>query len=230
MDITRLPLAERIRRCQEGRTAYPEYIPSIILNFTETPVMDYLACVSSRNRQRFSSLTGIRGRDCTYQQAALLIERLPFPPDADEAARILAKPMVRYDALTRETQLPPPACEPPPPRSAPGEKLPLAERLRNARQGEEQYLHIYRLYVDTYCYNLDIIAGGHCNMDTLDVVLAPYLNRYEAMPLLTRVIADSRDLTAIDQTQLLFQLLIRPFAALQKEKERIEKECMSLPF
>lgn len=85
--------------------------------------------------------------------------------------------------------------------------------------------------MDTYFNYLDMVLdSGSTYADTLDVVLAPYLEQYREPPLLTRLVADSRELTAPDRTELLYQTLIRPFAELQKEKERIEKECLCLPF
>lgn len=111
-------------------------------------------------------------------------------------------------------------------------KIPLAEHLRQARQGQDTYFHIYRLYVDTYFYFLDLLFDGDGTTygDAYEVILAPYLKQYDRPPLLTRFVADSRELSDSDQTELLFQTLILPFAELQKEKERMEKECMSLPF
>ena len=110
-------------------------------------------------------------------------------------------------------------------------KIPLADRLRraSARPNEPPYLHLYRLYVAAYFSGLDDLHGGGSTFsDTLDVMLAPYLEKYENMPLLTRFVADSRDMPKADQDQLLYQTLIRPFAVLQQE--RIEQECTYLPF
>lgn len=233
MDIQKLPLSERIQRCRDGQTAYPEYIPSIIRRLGEIPVMDYLACLPERQQLRFADLSGAWYKGCAYQQAALYIQKLTTTAWANEAMRILAEPMIRYEDMFNENKLPPPAYKPPPPhRPAPGEKLPLAERLRRAagRVGEAPYLHIYRLYTDSFFYNMDIVLGGHAYADALEAVLSPYIQQYDEMPLLTRFVADSRKLPAADQAQLLYQVLIRPFAQLQEEKERNEKECLSLPF
>ena len=111
-------------------------------------------------------------------------------------------------------------------------RIPLADRLRRAaaESGEPPYLHLYRLYVGSYFCGLDDLHGGSTYADTLDVALAPYLEKYETMPLLTTFVADSAELPAADQAQMLYQVLIRPFADLQQEKERTEKECLSLPF
>ena len=111
-------------------------------------------------------------------------------------------------------------------------KMPLADRLRQARQGQDTYFHLYRLYVDTYFNYLDLLSDSDSTTygDAYEVILARYLEPYKTPPLLTRFVADSRELSASDRAELLFQTLILPFAELQKEKERIEKECMSLPF
>lgn len=233
MNIQKPTLAEQIQRCQNGYTAFPSYLPSVILNLAEMPVQEYLAVLPDRQQMRFFDLTGAWYKGCTYQQAALYIQELTTPAWAEEAMRILAEPMIRYDDLHNEAKLPPPARKPEV-RSRPrrGEKVPLAERLQFAaiRECEAPYLHIYRMYVDSYCYNLDIIMGSLAYADTLDVVLAPWLEKYETPPTLTRFIADSRELPAKDRTQLLYQLLVRPFAEMQEEKERRERKCTSLPF
>lgn len=114
----------------------------------------------------------------------------------------------------------------------PVSKIPLADRLRKAAAKENRmpYLHIFRLYVDSYFCNLDILFGGTAYYDTMAVVLRSHLKEYEQMPMLTRFVADSRKLSAEDQRQVLYQVLIRPFAEIQKEKERMDRECLSLPF
>ena len=111
-------------------------------------------------------------------------------------------------------------------------KIPLADRLRRAtaQQGQLPFFHIFRLYTDTYFYNLDILFGGTSYADTLEVLCGSCLQQYKEMPLLPQFVADSRKLPAADQAQVLYQVLIRPFADLQQEKERTEKECLSLPF
>lgn len=244
MKIQKLPLAERIQRSRDGRAAYPEYIPSIISGLGNMPVPDYLAGLDASRQERFRALASLSCDSFTYQRAALRISQLckTSPALAAEATRILAAPMIRYDDLIRRKSIPPLACYGKEP-AAPGredrpstcaaQKLPLADRLRRAaaKQGEAVWLPIYRLSVTAFFDSLDDLLGsGSTYSDTLDIVLAPYLKGYEETPLLTTFVADSRNLPSPEQTQLLYQTLIQPFAALQNEKERMNCECMSLPF
>lgn len=41
MEVTRVPLAERIGMAQEGRTAQPEYLPSLIWQWGKTSIRAY---------------------------------------------------------------------------------------------------------------------------------------------------------------------------------------------
>lgn len=108
MDIQKLSLGERIRRCKDGYTAYPEYIPSIIRAFGELPLSEYLSGLDPKRRQRLSDLFGCP--DCgdrTYQWAALRVCELTVgrPEQAAEAMRILAVPMERYDDFIRKQEV-----------------------------------------------------------------------------------------------------------------------------
>lgn len=244
MKIQKLPLAERIQRSRDGRAAYPEYIPSIISGLGNMPVPDYLAGLDASRQERFRALAGLSRGSFTYQWAALRVSQLfrTSPALADEAMRILAAPMIRCGDLIRRKSIPPLAYHGEQP-AAPGredrpsmrtaQKLPLAVRLRRAaaKQGEAAWLPICRLSVTAFFNSLDdLLDSGSTYSDTLDIVLAPYLKGYAETPLLTAFVADSRNLPGPEQTQLLYQTLIQPFAALQNRKERMNRECMSLPF
>lgn len=107
MEIQKLSLGERIRRCEDGHTAYPEYIPSIIRAFGELPLSEYLSGLDPKRRQRLFDLVGCS--DCagrTYQWAALRVCELTArrPELAAEAMRILAAPVERYDDLIRKKE------------------------------------------------------------------------------------------------------------------------------
>lgn len=104
MDLEKLPLAQRIQRCQEGRTAYPEYIPSIIRAFGELPLAEYL---SEPERQRLLNIIGYPDYPgWTFQWAALRIREMGIKnsKQAAEAMRILAKPMERYNDFAKKME------------------------------------------------------------------------------------------------------------------------------
>ena len=96
--IQPLPLDERVRRVKECRSAYPEYVASVIRNLMEMPVEDYLARFGEA-QARLCALLALP--DCaglTYRDAARRIHRLHHanPKAAGEAACILANPMRYY--------------------------------------------------------------------------------------------------------------------------------------
>lgn len=104
MDLEKLPLAQRIQRCQEGRTAYPEYIPSIIRAFGELPLVEYL---SEPERRRLLELIGYPDYPSwTFQWAALRVREMDIKnsKQAAEAMRILAKPMERYSDFMKKME------------------------------------------------------------------------------------------------------------------------------
>ena len=107
MSIKRLSLAERIRRHENGQSAYPEYIPGVIRSLGEMPTADYLAGLHPAPLRRFWKFIGRPdGGDLTYQQAAKKIKELygTCPEQAAEAMRILAVPMIRYDEFIRKQE------------------------------------------------------------------------------------------------------------------------------
>lgn len=113
------------------------------------------------------------------------------------------------------------------------QKLPLAVRLRQVTMKLETVarLPIYGLYTPDFFLEIDeMLGGGSRYSDAFDEVLAPYVERYEAMPHLSRFVADSSELSYGEQTQLLYQTLIQPFTELQNKKERSNYQCISLPF
>lgn len=96
--IQLLPLDERIQRVKKGQSAYPEYIASVLRNFMETPIADYLARFEEA-QARLRTLLSLP--DCaglTYRDAACRIHQLHHtdPQAAGEAACILANPMNYY--------------------------------------------------------------------------------------------------------------------------------------
>ena len=51
MEVTRVPLSERIGMAQEGRTAQPEYLPSLIRQWGKTSIRAYFGgCTAELER------------------------------------------------------------------------------------------------------------------------------------------------------------------------------------
>ena len=57
MEVTRVPLSERIGMAQEGRTAQPEYLPSLIRQWGKTSIRAYFGGCTAE-LERFCELLG----------------------------------------------------------------------------------------------------------------------------------------------------------------------------
>lgn len=102
-------------------------------------------------------------------------------------------------------------------------KIPLADRLRQAaaKQNKVTFFRAFCLYMDTYLFGLDKLLGGTSYSDAMD----PCLEKYEHMPLLMRFVTDICKLPAEERDRLLCQILVQPFAEIQRQKES-ENECL----
>ena len=108
-------------------------------------------------------------------------------------------------------------------------KLPLADRLRRASSGqaEPRFLHVYRLYLEAYFSGLSQLAGdGSLFTSAFQKILEPYAAECEDAPLLVAFVAESKDLPLTERTELLYQVLVWPFAEIQRRRDA---KC-SLPF
>ena len=67
MEVTRVPLAERIEMAQDGRTAQPEYLPSLIRQWGKTSIRAYFGNCTAE-LERFCELMRLAPEDdLTYQ-------------------------------------------------------------------------------------------------------------------------------------------------------------------
>ena len=99
------------------------------------------------------------------------------------------------------------------------EKIPRDNRLRRAgaKGSTPCLLHLYRLYLDTYLYNMAELAGNDRILtDVLKGFLPPYLSQYQEMPCLVEFVAESRDLPRRELGELLYQVLVRPVAEIEE--------------
>ena len=104
------------------------------------------------------------------------------------------------------------------------EKIPLANRLRQAaaKQPTPYFLHIYRFYMDTYFYGLAELAGDNRDLtEILDKNLLSRLAQYEEPPLLADFVAESMELPRWELGELLYQVLVKPFAELEERRKSI---------
>ena len=96
MKVTRVPLSERIEMAQDGRTAQPEYLPSLIRQWGKTSIRAYFGDCTAE-LERFCELMRLAPEeDLTYQDMALILFDLLYRDNSRgaEATQLLAAPVM----------------------------------------------------------------------------------------------------------------------------------------
>lgn len=96
MEVTRIPLSERIEMAQNGRTAQPEYLPSLIRQWGKTSIRAYFGGCTAE-LERFCELMKFTVEDNpTYQDMALMLFDLLYRDNSRgaEATQLLAAPVM----------------------------------------------------------------------------------------------------------------------------------------
>ena len=96
MEVTRVPLAERIEMAQDGRTAQPEYLPSLIRQRGKTSIRVYFAGYE-KELERFCELMRFTPEDNPpYQTVAMMLFDLLYRDNlrGAEATQLLAAPVM----------------------------------------------------------------------------------------------------------------------------------------
>lgn len=96
MEVTRVPLSERIGMSQEGRTAQPEYLPSLIRQWGQTSIRAYFGGCEKELEQFCELMRLSPGDDLTYQDMALMLFDLLYRDNSRgaEATQLLAAPVL----------------------------------------------------------------------------------------------------------------------------------------
>ena len=96
MEVTRVPLAERIEMAQDGRTAQPEYLPSLIRQWGQMSIRAYFGDCTAE-LERFCELMRLTPEDDpNYQETALMLFDLLYRDNSRgaEATQLLAAPVL----------------------------------------------------------------------------------------------------------------------------------------
>lgn len=96
MEVTRVPLSERIEMAQDGRTAQPEYLPSLIRQWGKMSIRAYFGGCTAE-LERFCELMRLAPEDgLTYQDVALMLFDLLYRDNSRgaEATQLLAAPVL----------------------------------------------------------------------------------------------------------------------------------------
>ena len=96
MEVTRVPLSERIEMAQDGRTAQPEYLPSLIRQWGKMSIRAYFGGCEKELEQFCELMRLSPGDDLTYQDMALMLFDLLYRDNSRgaEATQLLAAPVL----------------------------------------------------------------------------------------------------------------------------------------
>ena len=96
MEVTRVPLSERIEMAQDGRTAQPEYLPSLIRQWGKMSIRAYFGGCE-KELERFCELMQFTPEDNPpYQTVAMMLFDLLYRDNlrGAEATQLLAAPVL----------------------------------------------------------------------------------------------------------------------------------------
>ena len=96
MEVKRVPLAERIEMAQDGRTAQPEYLPSLIRQWGKTSIRAYFGGCPAELERCCELMRLAPEDDLTYQDMALMLFDLLYRDQVRgaEATQLLAAPVL----------------------------------------------------------------------------------------------------------------------------------------
>lgn len=96
MEVTRVPLSERIEMAQDGRTAQPEYLPSLIRQWGKMSIRAYFGGCE-KELEQFCELVRFTPEDNPpYQTVAMMLFDLLYRDHSRgaEATQLLAAPVM----------------------------------------------------------------------------------------------------------------------------------------
>lgn len=212
MDTARIPLADRLNSLNANEAAHPEYDGAVIRSMARMPMDRYLD--SYDTFCDFQMITGTR-EDLSYQLTAREIaDRVRCeeitPEDLTEAVNILAAPVARIDEAyyRKDAALLPRRKQE---RSAQALE-PLAARLDKTRTLAGPPYNLHRMPMQRFFQGVSRLTGDRHYLDTYRDRIMPRLP--ETRTLFREVVYEISHWDAPERVELLYTLLVKPFAAL----------------
>lgn len=212
MNIVRLPLADRLDRLAHNQAAHPEYDSAVIRSMARKPILTYLGSYGI-----FCDLQIISGTcmELPYQVtvrviADLLADKQLTQKDLAEAVNILAAPVVQIQRAYRErnTALLPYRE----PERAVFSQEHLSRRLEQVQLLAGPPYAFHCLPVQRFFSALSGITGDPGFLDTFQSRILPHMPHEQA--LFREAVYEISCSQSPDRTDLLYKLLIEPFAVL----------------
>lgn len=208
MEIRRLSLCDRLERLNGGEAAHPEYDGAVIQGMAHMPIIQYLG-----DYDTFCDFRRITGAwaGWEYQTVAKAIVAQTQPPEAmGQILRLLAAPIVQIEEAYRQgkTSLLPYRER----RQSTQRVESLASRLEcmSALAGPPYNLH--RMPVKRFFWAVSRLTGNLSFPTIYQTHIRPHAS--DESTRFREVVYDINATKTPERTDLLYKILIEPFAAL----------------
>lgn len=217
MKLTRIPLAKRLDATAHGRTCQPEYIPCLIQGWADMPLKAYFGGQTEALRRLYKILGISEDANPPYRLAAgLVFEQMhSFAGMDEEALRLLTAPVKAYIGAGEEGKE---AAA----QTRPAMKRPIADRLRDARRGEDQIPAAMGLCTVDFLETVGEMTGQKDRYQSIySCQIAPY--EIDESPRILQLIVNAESFFEDTARQnLLYWVLIEPFLTLNTSFYRKE--------
>lgn len=215
-----IPLADRLARLRDGQAAHPEYDGAVIRSMARMPIMAYLGGYDIFCD--FQAAVGTR-EDLSYQiTAAAIADQVRHheltAEGLAEAVSFLAAPVVRIDeAYYRKDARLLPRREP---ERAVFRQEHLSWRLDNAGTLAGPPTNLHRMPLQRFFTAVSALTDDPGFLDAFQCRIMPHMP--EDRTLYREAVYEISHLDSMDErTDLLYKILIEPFAALPSAEREV---------
>ena len=215
-----IPLAERLACLRDGQAAHPEYDGAVIRSMARMPIMAYLGGYDIFCD--FQCITGTRD-DLSYQITARAIaDQVHYheltAEDLTEAVSFLASPIVRIDEAyyRKDARLLPRRV----PERAVFQQEHLAWRLDNAGTLAGPPTNLHRMPIGRFFGAVSALTGDPGFLNTFQTSILPHIPEDRAL-FREAVYEISRLKSQDERTDLLYKILVEPFAELPYDESEV---------
>lgn len=207
MEIRRISLADRLDRLNGGEAAHPEYDGAVIQSMAHMPIIQYLGDDAFYELQRIMEVWA----GWEYQTVAKAIADRLWPPEAmSQILRLLAAPVVQIEEAYRQSKT---------------DLLPYRERRQTTQRVESLASRLecasalagppyacHRMPIQRFFWGVSKLTRDLSFPSIYQDSIRPHAPDENAR--FREVVYDINTLQEPDQTDLLYKILVEPFAAL----------------
>lgn len=207
MEIRRLSLYDRLERLNGGEAAHPEYDGAVIQGMAHMPIIQYLGDDAFYNLQHIMEVWA----GWEYQTVAKAIADRLWPPEAmSQILRLLAAPVVQIEEAYRQGKI---DLLPYRERRQPTQRVEsLASRLECASALAGPPYACHRMPIKRFFWAVSRLTRDLSFPSVYQGSIRPHAPNEST--LFRQAVYDINALREPDRTDLLYKILVEPFAAL----------------